>query len=201
MARPFGYVVHTTWPPAASGWHTGSMQAFLAALVGGLLTIAGGLAAVLVTSRSARSQWRNDTQLKVSTEVLSALQIVVSRINDLAYLADNKDSDAENAWSAHVASVMEWHNARYAALLVSSSKVAALLQDIDKQADRLADLAIAKQWTLMEVAIQPESGLHCGRARLPADAGCVRRRVGVVGAAVRGGAMGAQLRAGARGRR
>jgi len=51
------------------------------------------------------------------------------------------------------------------------------------------------------VAIQPESGLHCGRARLPADAGCVRRRVGVVGAAVRGGAMGARLRAGARGRR
>ncbi len=52
-----------------------------------------------------------------------------------------------------------------------------------------------------KVAIQPESGLHCGRARLPADAGCVRRRVGVAGAAVRGGAMGARLRAGARGRR
>ena len=44
-------------------------------------------------------------------------------------------------------------------------------------------------------------GLHCGRARLPADAGCARRRVGVVGAAVRRGAMGARLRAGARGRR
>ena len=51
------------------------------------------------------------------------------------------------------------------------------------------------------VAIQPESGLHFGRARWPADVGCVRRRVGVAGAAVRGGAMGARLRAGARGRR
>jgi len=46
------------------------MQAFLAALVGGFRTIAGGLAAVLVTGRSTRSQWRNDTQLKVGTEVL-----------------------------------------------------------------------------------------------------------------------------------
>ena len=51
------------------------------------------------------------------------------------------------------------------------------------------------------VAIQPESGLHCGRARLPADVGCARRRVRVAGAAVRRGAMGARLRAGARGRR
>ena len=54
---------------------------------------------------------------------------------------------------------------------------------------------------LKAVAIQPESGLHCGRARLPADAGCACRRVGVVGAAVRRGAMGARWRAGARGRR
>ena len=48
------------------------------------------------------------------------------------------------------------------------------------------------------VAIQPESGFHCGRTRLPADVGCARRRVRVAGAAVRRGAMGARLRAGAR---
>ena len=49
------------------------------------------------------------------------------------------------------------------------------------------------------VAIQPESGLHCGRARLPADAGCARRRVGgrggggpprCYGGAVAGGSQG-----------
>ena len=51
------------------------------------------------------------------------------------------------------------------------------------------------------VAIQPESGFHCGRARLPADVGCARRRGRVAGGAVRRGAMGARLRAGARGRR
>ena len=52
--------------------------------------------------------------------------------------------------------------------------------------------------TYLEVAIQPELGFHCGRARLPAGVGCARRRVRVVGAAVRRGAMGARLRAGAR---
>jgi len=51
------------------------------------------------------------------------------------------------------------------------------------------------------VAIQPESGFHCGRARWPADVGCARRRVRMVGAAVRRGAMGARLRAVARDRR
>ncbi len=126
------------------------MQAFLAALVGSLLTIAGGLAAVVATSRSVRSQWRKDTQLKVSAEVLSALQEMVSIINGLAYLADKESSDAENAWAALAASVIGWHNIRHAALLVSSPKVAALLQDIDEQADSLADQAMAKQWTLVE---------------------------------------------------
>ena len=72
MNRPFGHVVSMPWPLASGGWHTRSIQAFLAVLVGGLLTIAG-LAAVFVTSRSVKSQWRNDTQLKVSTEVLNAL--------------------------------------------------------------------------------------------------------------------------------
>ena len=84
-----------------------------------------------------RSQWRNDTQLKVSTEVLNALQKVVSRINDLAYLPDKEGDDANNAWSALVASVIEWHNARHAALLVSSPKIAALLQALDEQSDSL----------------------------------------------------------------
>jgi hypothetical protein len=126
------------------------MQAFLAALVGGLLAIAGGLAAVLATSRGVRSQWRKDTQLKVSTDVLSALQKMVSRINDLAFLADKESGDAERVWSAHVASATEWNNARHAALLVSSPKVAALLQTLDEQVDSLTSRAVAKQWTLIE---------------------------------------------------
>ena len=155
--RRSGKKVRTPWPLASGGWHTCSMQAFLAALVGGLLAIAGGLAAVLATSRGVRSQWRKDTQLKVSTEVLSALQKMVSRINDLAFLADKESGDAENVWSAHVASATEWNNARHAALLVSSPKVAALLQALDEQVDSLTTRAVAKQWTLIEFRKERDS--------------------------------------------
>lgn len=133
------------------------MQAFLAALVGGLLTIAGGLAVVLATSRGARSQWRKDTQLRVSTELLSALQKRVSRINDVAYLAAKKGDAFENAWSAHAASATEWNNARHAALLVSAPEVAALLQDLDGQVDSLTRRAMAKQWTLVEFRRERDS--------------------------------------------
>jgi hypothetical protein len=133
------------------------MQAFLAALVGGLLTIAGGLAAVFATSRGVRSQWLKDTQLKVSTEVLSALQEMVRRINDLAFLPDKEGGDADDAWSAHVASATEWNNARHAALLVSSPEVAALLQDLDGHLDSLTTRAVTKQWTLVEFRKERDS--------------------------------------------
>ena len=112
------------------------MQAFLAALVGGLLTIAGGLTAVLVTGRGVRSQWRRDTQLKVGTEVLSALQKRVSSINDLAYLADKKGDEGKKAWDVECAAATECNNARHAALLVSPPKGAALLQGIDVSRSR-----------------------------------------------------------------
>jgi hypothetical protein len=155
MARPLR--VPGTHDLGPGFWHTYSMQAFLAALVGGLLTIAGGLAAVRATRRAVRSQWRDDTQLKVSTEVLSALQQMVRRINDIAFLADKEGDDADDAWSAHVASATEWNNARHAALLVSSPKVVALLQDLDKQLDSLTRRAVTKQWTLVEFRKERDS--------------------------------------------
>lgn len=142
---------------ASGGWHTCSMQAFLAALVGGVLTIAGGLTAVLVTGRGVRSQWRKDTQLKVSTDVLSALQTRVSRINDLAYLADKESDEGKSAWSTQVAAVTGWNNSRHAALLVSPPEVAAMLQKLDKQTDLLLQQAMSKEWTLVEFRKQRDS--------------------------------------------
>lgn len=124
------------------------MQAFVAALVGGLLTIAGGLAAVLATSRGVRSQWRKDTQLKVGSTVLSALQNRLRRVNELAYLANKDGSEAKRAWNAQVASTTDWNSARHAALLVSSPEVVSLLQDIDEQLDLLLVQAMGKQWTI-----------------------------------------------------
>ena len=111
-----------------------------------------------------RNQWRNDTQLKVSTEVLSALQKRVSRINDLAYLADKDCDEAKDAWSAQAASATEWNNARHAALLVSPPEGAALLQVLDGKTDSLLERAMAKQWTLVEFRKERE-----GLGRLAAN--------------------------------
>jgi hypothetical protein len=133
------------------------MQAFLAVIVGGLLTIAGGLAAVLLTGRGMRSQWRKDTQLKVGTELLTSLQARVSAINDLAYLADKSSGDGEKAWSTQTAAATEWNNARHAALLVSPPEVAALLQRLDEQSDSLLVQAMAKQWALGEFRKERDS--------------------------------------------
>jgi hypothetical protein len=133
------------------------MQAFLAVIVGGLLTIAGGLAAVLLTGRGMRSQWRKDTQLKVGTELLTSLQARVSAINDLAYIADKNSGDGEKAWSAQTVAATEWNNARHAALLVSPPEVAALLQRLDEQSDSLLVQAMAKQWALGEFRKERDS--------------------------------------------
>jgi len=133
------------------------MQAFLAALVGGLLTIAGGLTAVLVTGRGVRSQWRTDTQLKAGTEVLSTLQKRVTAINELAYLADKNSDEGKKAWDIECAAATECNNARHAALLVSPPEVAALLQGLDEQADSLTRRAMAKQWTLEEFRKERDS--------------------------------------------
>jgi len=94
---------------------------------------------------------------KIGTELLSALQKRVSRINDLAYLAEKQGDEFDGAWSAHAASAMEWNNARHAALLVSSLEIAALLQDIDKQVDSLTKRAMDKQWTLAEFRQERDS--------------------------------------------
>ena len=104
-----------------------------------------------------RSQWRNDAQLRVGTEVLSALQKRVSSINDLAYLADKNSDDGEKAWFAECAAATEWNNARHAALLVSPPEAAALLQGLDGQSDALLVRAMAKQWTLAEFREERDS--------------------------------------------
>ena len=103
------------------------------------------------------TQWRKDTQLKVGTEVLNALQERVTAINELAYIADKESEEGKKAWSIESAAATACNNARHAALLVSPPEAAALLQGIDEQADSLLDRAMAKQWTLEEFRKERDS--------------------------------------------
>ena len=127
------------------------MDALLATLVGGALAIAGGLVGVLATHRSESSRWRRDAQLRVSTELLSSLQEVIRRMIDLAYLTDKPVRGTPTAASsAYHQATIGWNSSIYAALLVSPPKLAALVQNLDREVDRLLERAVEKRWSRVD---------------------------------------------------
>ena len=132
---------------AGSHWQTPRMSALLATLVGGALAIAGGLVGVLATHRSETSRWRRDAQLRASTELLSSLQEVVRRMIDLAYLSEKPARGAPRTASAYHEATIGWNSSIYAALLVSPPQLAVLVQNLDREIDRLLDQALGKQWS------------------------------------------------------
>jgi hypothetical protein len=137
---------HGALPGAAC--HNPGMSALLAALVGGALAIGGALAGALATGRGQRDRWRRDTQLRVSTELLSSLQQMIRRAIHLAYLTEKppRDTPIPGA-SAHFDASGSWNSSIYAALLVSPPKIADLVQGLDREVDRLLGRAREKQWS------------------------------------------------------
>jgi hypothetical protein len=62
------------------------MSAILTTLLGGLLAISGGLAGIALNDRRERTRWLRDAQLQASVNLLSALQLLVRRMINVAYL-------------------------------------------------------------------------------------------------------------------
>ena len=62
------------------------MSAILTTLLGGLLAISGGLVGIALNDRRERTRWFRDAQLQASTNLLSALQLLVRRMINVAYL-------------------------------------------------------------------------------------------------------------------
>jgi hypothetical protein len=124
------------------------VNAVLAALVGGLLAIAGGLVGIALSDRRERSRWLRDTQLQASINLLSALQLLIRRMINLAYL-DPKDHASPTA-AAFGEATVAWNNALYGALLIVPPRVAAEIPLLDREVDRLYDLAVARTWTPAE---------------------------------------------------
>ena len=131
--------------------HNAGMTTLLAALIGGGLAIAGGLVGVFATDRRERNRWRRDAQLKVGTELLSSLQEVIRGMIHLAYLTEKPPQPTLTpaASTYHEASV-KWNSSIYAALLVSSPKIADMVQDLDREVDRLLVRAMEKPWSRSE---------------------------------------------------
>jgi hypothetical protein len=122
------------------------MDAIVGTIVGGLLTIAGGLVGASVADRRVESRWRQDAQLRATTQLLGALQTLMRRMIDFAYLEDKADRRSATIQNYHEASV-GWNSAMYAALLVSLPGPATQIAPLDREVDRLLDLAASKQWT------------------------------------------------------
>lgn len=62
------------------------MTAILTALLGGLLAISGGLVGIALTDRRERNRWLRDSQLQASSDLVTALQLLIRRMINVAYL-------------------------------------------------------------------------------------------------------------------
>ena len=153
--------------------HTVIVSAILTTLIGGLLAISGGLVGIALTDRRERTRWMRDSQLQASINLLSALQLLVRRMINVAYLdpqvwADqesldpgrrrDKDPQSSATVAAFVEATVAWNNALYRALLIAPPSVAAKIPDLDREVDRLVDLAVARSWTRTEFR-QERAGL------------------------------------------
>jgi hypothetical protein len=124
------------------------MSAVVTTLLGGLLAISGGLVGIGLSDRRERSRWLRDTQLQATTNLLSALQLLVRRMINLAYLSPTESVDpASPVVAAFHEATVEWNKALYGALLIAPPGVATEIPELDREVDRLVDLAVASIWT------------------------------------------------------
>jgi hypothetical protein len=124
--------------------NTESMEAILGSMVGGLLAIAGGVLATLAADQRQRRRWQLDTQLRVGSELLGALQLVVRRLRDIASVEDKTSAALEAAMDDFHEATTRWNSAMYAALIATPSSVVELLFSIDREIDRLSTLSKQK---------------------------------------------------------
>ena len=95
------------------------MTGILAALLGGLLAISGGLVGIALTDRRERNRWLRDSQLQASSDLVTALQLLIRRMINLAYLdpAESGSYELQDATAG-------WNSSRHRALLITPAEVA-----------------------------------------------------------------------------
>ena len=123
------------------------MQAILGSLVGGLVAILGGMLVALTSDQRERRNWTRDAQLKASADLLTALQTLTRRLLDLAFLPDDRKTDRDlPARTRYHDATIEWNSAMYRALLINSPELAIRIRALDREVDRLLDLAMSRSW-------------------------------------------------------
>jgi hypothetical protein len=132
------------------------MTAVLTTLLGGCLAIAGGLVGIALGDRRERNRWLRDSQWQASTNLLSALQLVIRRMINISYLGERESADpASAAVAAFSEATIAWNSALYSALLIVPPEVGAEIPALDREVDRLNRLARSRQWEREEFRQQP----------------------------------------------
>jgi hypothetical protein len=141
------------------------MVAVVTTLLGGFLAISGGLVGIALTDRRERSRWLRDSQLQASADLVTALQLLVRRMINVAYLDPAESGSyevpefekrrpqnerAEAVMAAFDDATAGWNSARHKALLITPPRVAEKVPELDREVDRLIDLAHARAWTRAE---------------------------------------------------
>src|SRR4051812_40587600 len=123
------------------------MQALLGPLIGGLLAITGGLRVAVATHRRERTKWRRDAQVKAVVELLSALQLLLRRMINLAYEPDMRNDAGRAAIARYEEATVGWNSTMYAAFLVSPPTTTDLIARLDREVDRLLDASMSRTWS------------------------------------------------------
>jgi hypothetical protein len=124
-------------------------------IVGGLLTVIGSLAVSFTIDRRERSHRQRASQLDAAKEVLGALQNLNRSMIDIGRVSPDVTTETnEAAWAHHHEAATRWNSARYAAALVCPASELVRLDDIDREVDRLLDLALSKQWKSREFRVE-----------------------------------------------
>jgi hypothetical protein len=123
----------------------------LTTLVGGLLAIGGALIGIALGDRRERTRWLRDSQWQASSSLLSALQLLVRRMINVAYVSAEASVDQGSPLvAAYNEAAVEWNRALYNALLIAPPGVAEQIPRLDREVDRLLDLAVGRAWTRLE---------------------------------------------------
>ena len=116
---------------------------FWSAVVGALGAFVAILIAQALSNRSAARDNLRDRRLDSAGEIISALHELNRRLTNVAYVSDSRSRDpTDPEWVAYHQSAVRWNTAISTGLAYLSKADAARLLDLDREVDRLLDLAM-----------------------------------------------------------
>lgn len=122
--------------------------ALVGAGVAGVLSPIGAYLVALTMDRRAKQAEITRVRLETAREVLAALQHLNRKLINIARHEDPAGlPDTSPLWVEQLEAATRWNSARYAAALVCPHDQLALLDELDREVDRIFDEALAKRWT------------------------------------------------------